>query len=48
METVVGFDLKKVRDNHARLAELYRQADPDLTIISAHDPFLYEKARTSA
>ncbi|MFE2963703.1 MBL fold metallo-hydrolase [Streptomyces sp. NPDC059340] len=48
METVVGFELKKVRDNHARLAELYRRADPDLTIISAHDPILYEKARTSA
>ncbi|MER6081357.1 MBL fold metallo-hydrolase [Streptomyces sp. NPDC001833] len=48
METVVGFDLKKVRDNHARLAELYRRADPDLTIINAHDPHLYEKARASA
>ena len=43
METLVAFDLKKVRDNHARIAELYRRADPDLAIICAHYPALYEK-----
>ncbi|MFJ6897461.1 MBL fold metallo-hydrolase [Streptomyces hokutonensis] len=48
MEAVIAYDGKKVRDNHARLAELYRQADPNLTIVNAHDPVLYEKARASA
>ncbi|MER6617520.1 hypothetical protein [Streptomyces xantholiticus] len=43
METLVAFDLKKVRGNHARIAELYRRADPDLAIICANDPALYEK-----
>ena len=28
---------KKVRDNHARLAELYQRADPDLFIVCSHD-----------
>ncbi|MEW2397979.1 MBL fold metallo-hydrolase [Streptomyces sp. NPDC046862] len=46
METLIAHDLKKVRDNHARLTELYRRADPDLAIICAHDPALYEKMRT--
>jgi hypothetical protein len=43
METLVAFDLNKVRDNNARIAELYRRAEPDLAIICAHDPALYEK-----
>jgi len=45
-ETLVAFDLKKVRDNHARLAELYRRADPALAIICSHDPALYESMRS--
>ncbi|MFD1538874.1 MBL fold metallo-hydrolase [Nonomuraea guangzhouensis] len=45
METLIAFDLKQVRQNHARLAELHRRADPDLVIINAHDPTLYEQAR---
>ncbi|MFE2060915.1 hypothetical protein ACFXDH_00685 [Streptomyces sp. NPDC059467] len=45
METLVAYDLKKVRDNHARLAELYRRADTDLAIVNAHDPVLYERMR---
>ncbi|MFJ8108335.1 MBL fold metallo-hydrolase [Streptomyces sp. NPDC096132] len=45
METVVAYDLKKVRDNHARLVELYRRGDTDLAIVNAHDPVLYEKMR---
>jgi glyoxylase-like metal-dependent hydrolase (beta-lactamase superfamily II) len=48
MESLVAFDGKKVRDNHARLAELYRKADPDLAIICAHDPTLYERTRAGA
>jgi hypothetical protein len=48
MESLVAWDLKRVRDNHARLAELYRHADPDLAIFSAHDPILYERVRAEA
>lgn len=48
METLVAWDLKKVRDNHARLTELYRRGDPDLAIFSAHDPTLYEQVRAGA
>ncbi len=40
-ETLVAFDRKRVRDNHARLAELYRRGEPDLAIICAHDPVQY-------
>ena len=48
METLIAFDRKMVRDNHARLAELHRRADPDLFIICSHDPTLYERARAGA
>jgi glyoxylase-like metal-dependent hydrolase (beta-lactamase superfamily II) len=49
-ETLLSYDLKKVRDNHARLAELHQRADPALIIICSHDPALYEplKARVTA
>jgi glyoxylase-like metal-dependent hydrolase (beta-lactamase superfamily II) len=43
-EMLVAFDRKVVRDNHARLAELYDRQDPDLLIISAHDPKLLSHA----
>ena len=45
MEALIAFDRKMVRDNHARLAELYRRGDPDLLIVCAHDATLYERAR---
>ncbi|WP_200308425.1 MBL fold metallo-hydrolase [Streptomyces adelaidensis] len=45
MERLVAYDLKQVRANHARLAELHRRADPDLVIVNAHDPVLYERMR---
>jgi len=48
MESVVAWDLKRVRDNHDRLAELYQRQDPDLFIVNAHDPTLYERARDTA
>jgi hypothetical protein len=48
MESVVAWNLKKVRDNHSRLAELYQRQDPDLFIVSAHDPTLLERARATA
>lgn len=45
METLIAYNLKQVRANHARLAELHRTADPDLVIVSAHDPTLYDRLR---
>ena len=44
-ETLAAYDLKRVRDNHTRLIELYRRADPALVIICSHDPALYERMR---
>src|SRR5215468_5572810 len=44
-ETLVAYDLRKVRDNHARLAELHQRGDPVLAIICSHDPALYESMR---
>jgi glyoxylase-like metal-dependent hydrolase (beta-lactamase superfamily II) len=43
-ETMVAFDRKAVRDNHSRLAELYARRDPELLIVSAHDPKLLANA----
>jgi hypothetical protein len=48
MESLVAFDRKTVLTNHARLAELYQRKDPDLLIVSAHDPTLLEQARATA
>jgi len=45
-ERLVAFDLRQVRDNHARLAELHRRADPDLLILNAHDPALLKTAQS--
>ncbi len=46
-ESSMAFDRAQVRDNHARLAELHRRADPDLTIVNAHDPALLEPLQTA-
>lgn len=48
MELVLALDRKRVRDNHARLVELTRRADPDLMLVNAHDPVLWEQARATA
>ncbi|MET8979458.1 MBL fold metallo-hydrolase [Streptomyces sp. NPDC004539] len=48
MEALIAYDGKQVRDNHARLAELHRRADPDLLVVNAHDPALLERARATA
>ncbi|MGW0707966.1 MBL fold metallo-hydrolase [Streptomyces sp. NPDC002643] len=48
MERFVAYDLKRVRANHARLAELHDRADADLVIVNAHDPVLYERVRAAA
>jgi glyoxylase-like metal-dependent hydrolase (beta-lactamase superfamily II) len=48
MEKLIAFDRKRVQDNHARLGELYRRGEPDLFIVCAHDPTLYERARATS
>jgi glyoxylase-like metal-dependent hydrolase (beta-lactamase superfamily II) len=47
-EPLIAFDRKRVRDNHARLAELHARNEPDLLIVSAHDPTLLADAVASA
>ncbi|WP_405138733.1 MBL fold metallo-hydrolase [Nocardia sp. NBC_01388] len=47
METAIAWNVKQVRDNHARLAELCRRNDPDLLLVCAHDPALLEHARAT-
>ncbi|HJT91879.1 MAG TPA: MBL fold metallo-hydrolase [Mycobacterium sp.] len=47
-EAVVALDRKRVRDNHARLAELYRRKEADLFIVCAHDETLYERAKATS
>jgi hypothetical protein len=47
-ESLIAFDRKRVHDNHARLAELYARNEPDLLIVSAHDPKLLADAVASA
>jgi hypothetical protein len=48
MEANLAHDLKKVRRNHARLAALYQQGEPDLAIICSHDPALYAEVTEGA
>lgn len=48
LEPMLAFDRKRVRDNHARLAELYRRREPDLLMVCAHDKSLYEHAKATA
>jgi glyoxylase-like metal-dependent hydrolase (beta-lactamase superfamily II) len=43
-EAMVAFDRKAMHDNHSRLAELYARRDPELLIVSAHDPKLLANA----
>jgi len=47
-ESVTAFDRKMVQQNHARLVELYRRREPDMFIVCAHDPTLYEQAKATA
>lgn len=44
-EGLFAFDRKQLRDNQARLAELHGRGEPDLAIVCAHDPGLFEQAR---
>ena len=47
-EPLIAFDRKQVRANHERLAELYARREPDLLIVSAHDPGLLAEAQATA
>jgi glyoxylase-like metal-dependent hydrolase (beta-lactamase superfamily II) len=43
-ENVVAFNLRQVRANHERLAELHGRGEPDLVIINSHDPHFFASA----
>jgi hypothetical protein len=45
---MLAFDRRAVITNHERLAELAARGEPDLTIVCAHDPELFEAARVTA
>ncbi|AZG46028.1 MBL fold metallo-hydrolase [Gordonia insulae] len=45
MERVIARDWRRVQSNHERLSELWAADDPALTLINAHDPTLFERAR---
>ena len=47
-ESVTAFDRKMMRDNHARLVELYHRREPDMFMVCSHDRTLYEQARQTA
>lgn len=47
-DTLVCYDRRRLRANQARLAQVYRERDPGLTIVCAHDPDLYAHARDTA
>lgn len=44
-ESAFAFDRPLLRENQARLAELYARHDPNLLVVNAHDPGLLEAAR---
>lgn len=47
-EVISAYSHKRLRANQARIAELYQRQDPDLLVVCAHDPKLYEHARATA
>jgi glyoxylase-like metal-dependent hydrolase (beta-lactamase superfamily II) len=47
-ETLFPFDRKQLRANQLRIGELLRRQEPDLLIVSAHDPTLYARACDTA
>ena len=44
-EMLTAYDRKAMRANQARLAELYARREPDLLVVSAHDPTLLATAQ---
>lgn len=47
-ESASAFDFKMVRQNHARLAELYQRREPDMFMVCSHDRSLYKQAKATA
>jgi glyoxylase-like metal-dependent hydrolase (beta-lactamase superfamily II) len=47
-ESMLAFDRTLVRENHVRLADLAAAGGPEVMVVSAHDPVLYERARETA
>lgn len=46
-ERLIAYDYAQVLANHARLGELWREAEEDLLVVNSHDPALLERARRS-
>jgi glyoxylase-like metal-dependent hydrolase (beta-lactamase superfamily II) len=46
IERFISIDYQRVRENHARLAELAR--NDDVTVFSAHDPIEFERLRAAS
>ncbi|WP_194836814.1 MBL fold metallo-hydrolase [Nocardia sp. XZ_19_369] len=44
MERMMAFDWPKVRSNHQHLTQLWTAAEPDLILVNAHDPYLFDQA----
>ncbi|HTI77542.1 MAG TPA: MBL fold metallo-hydrolase [Mycobacterium sp.] len=47
-ERATAFEWKVVRQNHARLVELFDRREPDMLMVCAHDRKLYEHAKETA
>jgi len=47
-EWTVAFDRNMMRQNHARLVELYQHREPDMLMVCSHDRTLYEQAKATA
>ena len=47
-ESVTAFDWKMMRQNHARLTELYRRREPGMLMVCSHDRTMYEQAKATA
>lgn len=46
-EMFTAFDRKQLRANQARLADLYKRAEPDLMMVCSHDAHLYALTQTT-
>ncbi|MFI9407942.1 MBL fold metallo-hydrolase [Nocardia sp. NPDC052316] len=44
MERMMAFDWPKVQANHQHLSQLWSTAEPDVLLVNAHDPQLFERA----
>ena len=46
-EVLSTYNWAQLRDNRARLAELYMRGDPTLVLVCSHDAGLYERVQNS-